>query len=84
MTANTAMQLGGFALHTTFSCSPHIGTYVVRYICAARLVRTEPHVFLSASLHTAKQSSLQLQVALRHLPLTQLEAVSAAANVAQN
>jgi hypothetical protein len=51
---------------------------------AARLVRTEPHVFLSASLHTAKQSSQQLQFALRHLPLAQLEATTADANVARN
>ena len=46
MTASTAMQLGVFALHTTFFCSPHIGTYVVRYICADRLLRTEPQVRL--------------------------------------
>jgi hypothetical protein len=68
MTANTSMQLGFFALHTTFFCSPHIGTYVVRYIYADRLVRTEPHVLLNVSLHTVKQSSQQLQFALRHLP----------------
>src|SRR5208283_2481822 len=48
------------------------------------LVRTEPHVFLSALLHTVKQSSQQLQFALRHLPLAQLEATTADANVARN
>ena len=37
MTANTSMNLGFFALPTTFFATPHIGTYVVRYICADRL-----------------------------------------------
>ena len=31
-------------------------------------MRTEPHVFLTASLHTVKQSSQQLQFALRLIP----------------
>jgi len=44
------MQLGVFALHTTFFRSPHIGTYAVRYICADRLLRTEPQVF-SSNIH---------------------------------
>ena len=46
MTANTAMQLGASALHTTFFRSPHIGTYVAHNICADRLLRTEPQVRL--------------------------------------
>jgi hypothetical protein len=43
------IEAWGFALRTTFFVTPHIGTYVVRYICADRLLRTEPQVYLFLS-----------------------------------
>ena len=57
MTANTAMQLGVFALHTTFFVTPHIGTYVAHNICADRLLRTEPQVCHDVSIrkHSLKR-----------------------------
>jgi hypothetical protein len=48
------IEAWGFALRTTFFATPHIGIYVVRYICADRLLRTEPQVyflFLSRRFH---------------------------------